>query len=416
MCLSIKRLLDFTIIWIMLGSLIHRYLWPSQLSLLVPDIIVFMLSLANISTLSTNGFRYLTGNALRFCVYAFIFLGIASDIIHLTSPLAMIWGVRMFVRYFLLLLLILKYYSFEDVNYFHILVYKVFYLNTIFCVIQFFMDVKGDAMGGVFTGNGDMALFVLVSLIIFVFDYYNNKISLPHLLALIVISFILAMWAEIKMMYFAIPVAIYAAFVISQSFSIKNLVILLVGILLFVPVLTKTLSLYYDESYIAKTLDYNSLVEYNSNSYGFTEESVNRGTALSITLNEILNDPLDKFIGYGIGSGTASKHFSTSAFNENKRTVYSFFTISYVLIETGLIGLILFCLIYLAFTISFYRVYRVATDESIKYWSGLGLLLGVFSFLFIYYNSSPYSNYYLPFCIWGICYVAINEKLKIQNE
>ena len=38
------------------------------------------------------------------------------------------------------------------------------------------------------------------------------------------------------------------------------------------------LSLYYDEEYVSQTLNKEELEAYNTNNYGFTEESLNRGT------------------------------------------------------------------------------------------------------------------------------------------
>lgn len=91
-----------------------------------------------------------------------------------------------------------------------------------------------------------------------------------------------------------------------------------------IPVLTSVLSLYYDEDYVAQTLNREELEAYNTNNYGFTDESLNRGTIFEKSVI-FLNSPIEYVVGHGLGSGNISSFFYTDVFEIYKRTCYGFY-------------------------------------------------------------------------------------------
>ena len=98
-----------------------------------------------------------------------------------------------------------------------------------------------------------------------------------------------------------------------------------------------------------------------------------------------------------------------------RHTGYFYFTSSFVLIETGWIGYILFISIYLFIMLRFLYYYIKSKNNQEKYWAAIGTMMGIMTFMFIWYNSAPYVDYYLPFMLWGFCFLGILKNKTIKK-
>ncbi len=181
-----------------------------------------------------------------------------------------------------------------------------------------------------------------------------------------------------------------------------------------IPVLTSVLSLYYDEDYVASVFNREELEAYNTNNYGFTEESLNRGTIFEKSVI-FLNSPIEYAVGHGLGSGNMSSVFHTDLLEIYASTCYGFFTMSYLLIEVGYIGLILFIMAHILLLYRFCLFYKMK-DRVVKSWAAMGILVTSATFLMIYYNSVPLNNYYLGYLFWAMCFLGIRERIRRLNQ
>lgn len=172
--------------------------------------------------------------------------------------------------------------------------------------------------------------------------------------------------------------------------------------------------MYYDEDYVAQTLNREELEAYNTNNYGFTDESLNRGTIFEKSVI-FLNSPIEYVVGHGLGSGNISSFFYTDVFEIYKRTCYGFFTMSYLLIEVGYVGLILFIMTHVLLLYRFW-LFNKMKDKVVKYWAAMGILVTGATFLMIYYNSVPLTNYYLGYLFWAMCFLGIKERIRKLNQ
>ena len=117
--------------------------------------------------------------------------------------------------------------------------------------------------------------------------------------------------------------------------------------------------------------------------------------------------------GFGIGSGNTSEKFETNISQTySKITSYNWFTPSWLLVEYGWIGFILWILALLFLAKKYLSFYKQSTDKETKYWSSLGFLLSLFTFIIAWYNNIPYFNAYLIYLFWAICFVGINNRRK----
>lgn len=410
-----KRYIYLAIYAAMYCSVIQRYLWQNQFVQLLPDAIIlfvyfFQKGLTN-RIAKSNSVSKILGNSIIYLYLSFFILGFISDIVNLVSPITALWGFRMTVRYGLLFILIYKNFDFNDINKVRRIINVSFYINVVLVFQQFFTNQRGDTMGGIWGGNGELAIYILLLSTLYSADYFHKRLSLANFIIRIAIFFMFAMWAEIKMLYFIFPICIYMSYVLFKKFSLKHILILIIAWFFAVPLLSKTLSLYYGEDYITQTLDTEKLQDYNKNNYGFTEESINRGTIFTKS-NIFLNSTKNIILGHGLGSGTVSQFFGLNTSKQYRNTFYDYFTMSYLLFEVGYLGLCIFLIIHIILLCKFFTMYKNSNDLILKYWSALGILSTLLAFLMIYYNSSPLKNYYFGYIFWAICCIAIRERRK----
>lgn len=399
-------------------SVIQRYVWPSQLCQLIPDVIILFLcifekGLTN-SRAKKNSVVPLLGKWIPRMLILFLGVGLFSDAVNFVEPTAVIWGVRMVFRYSLLFLLVVNNFDESDLYKLRKVLDYSFYANVVLVFFQFFMGVTGDSMGGIWGGNGELSTYIICITFLYSSDYFNKRMKFYRYALIMALLFTTAIWGEIKMLYFIIPLCIYGSYVLFKKFSFSHVIVLAIAWVVTIPVLTTVLSLYYDEDYVAKTLNREELEAYNVNNYGFTEESLNRGTIFEKSVI-FLNSPIEYAVGHGLGSANMSSIFHTDVFETYKRTCYGFFTMSYLLIEVGYVGLILFIMAHALLLYRFSLFYKMK-DKVVKSWAAIGILVTSATFLMIYYNSVPLNNYYLGYLFWAMCFLGIRERLRGLNQ
>lgn len=408
-----KKYIYWAIYAILYCSVIQRYIWANQFCQILPDIIIFSIFFFKKGLIirNTPKINIILGKWVPRTLILFFAVGIISDIVNLVNPIAVIWGARMLLRYILLFLLVYKNFEAKDLIKLQKIINISFYINSILILYQFTVGVTGDSMGGIWNGNGELSIYIILMTIYFSATYYKKGMPLKSFLFRILFFYITAIWAEIKMLYFFLPICIYGVYILLKSFSIKHIIILIIAWFLAIHLLTQVLSLYYNEEYVSQTLNLEDLQAYNTNNYGFTEESLNRGTIFKKS-TLFLDSPVYIAIGHGLGSGNMSSYFSTDLAEQYGKTCYSFFTMSYLLMEVGYTGLILYLAIYFLILYNFFSIYRKTKDQIIKFWATMGVLATAATFLMIYYNSVPLNNYYFGYLFAAICSIGIKERLK----
>lgn len=361
----------------------------------------------------------ITGRPIIFSLFFFFLIGIIGDIVNTVPIKTSIWGIKNFLRFFLLTYSIIGRYKFLDSYTFKKLVTKLFYLNLLAITIDFFAGRKGDSMGGIFLGNGDLAIFLIVSLFLFTSDYFVGRKKKLLVVGAYVSSFIIAMLAEIKFLYLIIPMCLYLSYVLIKKMTIMNITVFILSCMFIVPSLKYALSFYYNDAYIEAIFNEEERDDYLSNSgynLGMDNNGFNRNTSIENVQLLFFRDNIQtSLVGFGLGSASNSKTFGTWIADKYRFTGYSFFTSSFVLIETGWIGYILFISIYLFIMLRFFYYYIKSKNNQEKYWAAIGTMMGIMTFMFIWYNSSPYVDYYLPFMLWGFCFLGILKYKTIKK-
>lgn len=418
-----RKILHFTILWIIYGSLISRFVWSNQLVTLVPDILLCILLVFHAPQRGWPNIKSSIGAWIGAVYGIILLLGIVSSIIGFTSVIATIWGARQFARYGLIAYMIIIFFKQTDVDWFKKVLDKSVRWNVLFVVVEFALGQTGDSMGGTFGGNGDFSIYLAVVTFVSTADYFQKRITLKRFVFIFSFCFIAGILAEIKLLYMLLPMCLYGGYLLFKKFSLKQIVILVAAYFLLIPVVKYALSFYYNEDYVNATFDSEKVSGYLENDYGLQSGksgivSFNRNTCIERSTYLLSSDLKTVLLGNGIGSLTQSQVFKTPLAEEYSFTYYFYFTFSYVLLELGWVGFVFFLLFYVLIIIRFYSFYHNTKDAVVKYWSALGLFMGGASFVFMWYNATVYSNYYFPFVVFAVCLVGIKlrkQKLVINS-
>ena len=409
-----KNLFYIVIYLILVNGLIQTYIVKNELVPFVSDILVLYLSITN--KVNINRIKHAVGS---WVIGLFIMLLVGSTIVGLINmmpPYSILWGLRMVARYLLLFMLIYNSFGVRDVYRSKSIIIKFFWINALMVAFQYFVEKKvADFIGGTFMGNNELFMFNLFATFLLSKEYFVGRLSMTRFYLFICIEMFVAMVAEIKIMYFTIPLAIYAVYVFTKRFSFKHIVVLALAFFFLVPAMKATMSLIYDEQYVNNTFDLEFIQEETSKAYNLSDEaadfSFNRSTCVEMTSAIILQNPVHVLFGYGIGSGNTSEKFGTWISSQySKITSYNWFTSSWLLIEYGWVGYIIWIMIYALIALRFMCIYQKYGDVEIKYWSSLGFISVLFTCVLAWYNNIPYYNAYFIYLYWALCFVGIHER------
>lgn len=412
-----KKVLYFVLYWTLISGFIQSFIIRNEFIPLLSDMLIFYLAF----TKSSNNLTDVSKTVGSFIIKLFAVLLIGSimvSFINLMPVQSTLWGLRMVIRYLLLFMLLLKYFDARDVHKYRNILLKFFLINAFLVFFQYFvLGLIADFIGGTFSSNGELFVFNLFCTLIISKEYFERRLKKKHFLLFIVVEVFTAMAAEIKIMYFIIPLAIYAVYIFVKKFTIKHLAILVIAYFSFIPTMKSVMRLMYSENYVDKVFDVEAIEEETKKAYNLSEyaaeQSFNRSTCVEMATAIMLRDDIHLLFGYGIGSGNTSSTFETWISQQySSITSYNWFTSSWLLIEFGWVGYIIWILILISLIWRYFSYYRKNSDKIVKNWSALGFISTSFTFIIAWYNNMPYYNAYFIYFFWAICFVAIRERLK----
>lgn len=408
-----KRICYFIFYWLLFGDLLPQYVMRSQWWMLVPDVLLAFLFLFRPVRIKQSFWQCLGPVVPRLMVFLLLY-GVAVALINGMPGTSIFWGLRIVVRHLLLFLYVFQTFRMPDVERCKRILLKTYWINLGVVVFQYFVQgIMDDAVGGTLGGNGRLFLFALLCTLLFSADYFRGRLPLRKFLYVIAGLFFFAMAAEIKMMYFTMPLAFYMVYVFIKRFTVGHVWVLVVAYFALVPTMKAIIGLMYDEGYVEQTFDREKMENETSGSYGFQQGGFNRSTALPMASAVILRDKMHLVTGYGIGSANTSNWFMTWIGRYYMAwTTYHFFATSYMLIEFGWFGFLLWALLLALLAARFFREYRHTHSLVVKYWAGLGCVFSLLTYLLAWYSNMPYWDAYLFYFFWAICWVAIREEKK----
>ena len=318
-----------------------------------------------------------------------IILGVLqfADNGFLKGPLLLFWSLRIFFRNFLIMLCTEKSITLHDLKKIDSFILPLNFLHLILAAIQFYIfglryDWNGGIFGAVQGCNGLVNIFYCVLIAYTVLRYFSKEKKLLGVVIVLVSAMIVAYWSELKFLYIEIIVIVLLAIIINRL-SLRTL-LLCVGIFIFIGLIVPKMTDFLPDNF-NQLYDIEALISYNNSAYNETGRGfISRGNGLDIIRSEINNDSIFRTIlGNGLGSANSLSFFNISSqieITDGWRN-YNFFSLTFLVIEMGYLGVIAFLIIFLMLAICYVKIKD-------NFYKTFGLVMIVITCINIWYNSS----------------------------
>lgn len=408
-----RKLIYWILYWILLSGLIKQFVWTSPYIDMFTDSLVIITGYRVWKMKSDEVVSRYVGKVIPCLIVAFLVVGSIAAFINFVPLPTWVWGIRMYVRYYLLFMAMFKAFQPEDLQNFKYIFKKFLVYNLVFIIYEtLVMNMRGDSVGGLFSGgNASFVNFMIPSMFLVISDYYQNRVSDKVLLQTVAGIFYFAILGESKFVYFVLPVMIYGSYVLQKRFSLGHIVTLLVAFFALIPLMQYFISMYHGEKY-AERIFTTEYIKTETSANGFGGD-FNRSVQIEMAQLYFMNTAVDATIGHGIGVGSTSDLFTSDFSRQYRYTVFQYFSASYLLAETGWSGFIIYVVAHIILLLKFWKFYRnYFNDNEIKYWSSCGILSTSITFLMMWYNNYPVYNYYLMYVFWAMCFLGIKFRIK----
>lgn len=306
------------------------------------DLVWLMLLL----TLSVNRFampnRFIRN--LLYVILAFFVFTLIGFALNTKSPLYYLWGFRNNFRFFIFFFSCVVFLRERTAKGLLNLFDKLFYLNFFISLVQFFVfGMQQDYLGGIFGShvgtNADIIIFFSIVVANSIIGYLAGSERLGKCLLKCAMALTVAALAELKFFLFLF-VFITALCVLMTEFTVKKVAIVFAAVL-GVGVAAAMLIQIFPEW--ENWFSFESILETALSSDGYTGKGgMNRLNGASIAWDRFLTDWPKRLFGLGLGNCDVSafSFLSTPFFHKYGYLNYNWFSVPFLLLETGLLGVL----------------------------------------------------------------------------
>ena len=285
-----------------------------------------------------------------------LFLGILfvfhilGFIINDYSILQLFWGMRNLYRFYIFLFGCIIFLTKEDIySIFEVFLELIPYC-LILCFIQLFiLHNHPDNVGGIFGVdkgcNGYLNIYLCLTMIYALFNFYNHRFSIKKLGIISILLITIALLSELKYFYIEFVLFIVIYYILFDRNKKANLKYVFGGFIVIFSMIILLYILYPDfNNFFSLDYMYYYLFE---RGYSLGEGQLNRLTCIQQLTQGYITEPLNQWIGIGLGNAdTSNFSFLNSNFYQlyGVQLSYTWFMLAMLFIETGYIGIILYLL------------------------------------------------------------------------
>lgn len=351
--------------WFVLFMILMPFAFGTLIDMLhLPNLIKYSIDimwLLLLLTLAVNRFTMpnRSSRSLLYCILVFLIITLIGFALNVSSPLYYLWGFRNNFRFFIFFLSCIVFLREQTARELLRLFDKLFYLNFFVMLLQFFvLGLKQDYLGGIFGShsgsNADIIIFFSIVVSRSVLCYLGGSERLAKCLVKCAMALTVAALAEIKV-FLILFVFIVALCILMTEFTVKKVAIVLAAVL-GVGVAATLLIQIFPEWENWFSLD--SMIETAISSEGYTGRGgINRLNGASIVWDRFLNDWPKRLFGLGLGNcdTSAFSFLNTPFFVKYGYLNYNWFSIPFLLLETGLFGLLCYIVF---FVMVYYYIHK----------------------------------------------------------
>lgn len=325
---------------------------------------------------------------LLLLVVSFFIITFVAYLFNYQSLFYYFWGFRNNFRFFVAFFIFAKFVYEEDVKgYFKALDY-IFWINLLITLVQLLMGYQQDYLGGVFGVekgcNAYMINFLLVITVKSILSFMNGTEGMFYCFSKCAVSLFVSAVAELKFFYIVFVIIVIMATVLT-SFSWRKFgLVLLVSVVTMLSALLLVTMFEHFKDFLSLETIWRVATQKNYAS----DVDMNRFSAVP-TINEIfLTDTPSRLFGMGLGNCDTSTFsiFNTPFYENYVDLHYSIFSVSFIYLETGYVGLFLYFLFFGLCLKFAYKNFRNKTGNLL--FNQMAIIMALMCFILIFYNSS----------------------------
>ncbi|MBQ9859806.1 MAG: hypothetical protein IJO76_03900 [Clostridia bacterium] len=319
-----------------------------------------------------------------FLLYTFV-----SYLFNFQSVFYYIWGMRNNFRFYVAFLIFISFFKERHaLNLLKLFDYLFWLHFAVSCVQFFILGYQQDYLGGLFGVEKGCNSYVIVFLIIVVLksllSFMNGEEKTSACLLRCGAALFISALAELKV-FFIMFILIMIGSAIFTSFSIKKTILLILAGVMLMIAYTVLVSLFDSfENFLSFDYLFEQLFKDNYTS----SEDLGRFTAIPQICDTFLTSFSDQAFGMGLGNCDTSTIplFNTAFYDAYVDIHYSIFSVSFIFLETGFVGLTLFTVFFVAVFV--YSLVNFRKKRGNKFFNQMGLIMSLLCLIIMFYNSS----------------------------
>lgn len=262
------------------------------------------------------------------------------------SPIFYLWGARNNFRFYVAFAAFCTFLEPEDVNEYFDFFDKLFWINVVVSLVQYFVfDKNGDFLGGIFGVtqgcNGYSNVFFVIVLTKSVLFYLERREKFSDCFFKFAAVIIVSAMAEMKF-FFVEAVIILVLATLFTNFSWRKVGVLLGGLAVVTAGATLLTILF---PFFEEFFSLEWFIEKATADTGYTSSGdINRMNAISEVNRRFLELPVQRWFGLGLGNCDYSgfDFLVTPFYARHSWTHYTWLSTAFMYLETGWVGLIFF--------------------------------------------------------------------------
>ena len=325
-----------------------------------------------------------------------------------------LWGLRNNFRFYVAFLAFSFFLSSRDIDDYYRLFDRIFWLNVIVSLVQFFaLDIDGDQLGGIFgseTGaNGYTNVFFCIILTKSIIFYLSKKEKLSTCAWKFIAAMIVVAMAELKF-FFVESVMIIVLAILFTDFSWRKVLIIVGG---FVGVLAGVALLVQIFPSFTGFFTWEWLWENAISNKGYTSSGdMNRLNAISVINDQFLKNGWARLFGLGMGNCETSTFafLNTPFFEKYGDLHYTWLSHAMMYLECGWIGLIFF---FGFFAMAYFKIKAIERSGTldVKHVCRVARIMAVLCVVISIYNSSLRTEAgYMAYFVLATPFVAVKNR------
>ena len=357
-------------------------------------------------------------SALMILVSLFFVYTLIAYLFNYQSVFYYIWGFRNNFRFFATFFLFIIFFELEDVDDILKAFDVLFWIHFVITLIQFFvLKYEQDFLGGIFGVeigcNAYTIVFLTVVITISMLSFMNGKEKMHICFFKSAAALLVAALAELKIFFFIFIVTLILSSMIT-SFSPKKAALMLGASVLIMVSYTILVALF---DYFDNFLSWDFLINSFTRKNYASDEDMGRFTSIAYICDRFLTTVPERLFGMGLGNCDTStvSIFNTSFYDKYVDTHYSIFSVSFMFIETGFVGLLLFLsffVICLGYFISWLK-----KNRGNRFFNQMGVIISALCFILVFYNSSLRTEAgYMVYFVLALPFIGVvNEEKQLLN-